>query len=624
MNKLKYIALFVIAVFMNSCNYLDVVPDNVATIDHAFTNRYNTEKFLATCYSYLPTATSVSSNPALACGDEIWYPDYYKNSNYVNVAKGYQNATNPNFDFWSGSLYIAIRDCNIFLEKVEGVAELNEYEIRTYKAEVNFLKAYYHFYLLRMYGPIVINDVNRDVTESANDLKVERQPVDKCFKYIIETLDKAIADLPMQLQDEATELGRITKPIAAAVKARVLMTAASPMFNGNSDFGTLKMHDGTPMFNTTFDPVKWDSAAVACKRAIDICHEAGFRLYKKSDYRNPFDQNDITLMKAALRGVVTERWGTETVWGSTNSVWSLQSSSCPRLYACTTNPVNSNHAPTLRIVEQYYSKNGVPIEEDKNYDYDNRYKLRTAKQDDKYFVEPGEQTAILNFDRELRFYANLSFDRGTWFGNGRETSDDDPWYIHSRQGEFASIFERSSYSVTGYWPKKLVSIKSQIKNGTSFTTEDYFFPLVRLSDLYLYYAEALNETKAAPDASVYEYIDKVRERAGLQGVVDSWAAHSSAPSKPTSKDGMRKIIQQERLIELAFEGARFWDLRRWKLAKEYLSKPIRGWNVLTNNISEYYTVNVLYSQRFDQKDYLWPIREYALQTNPSLVQNPGW
>lgn len=624
MKNIKILILLVFMGVISSCDYLDVVPDNVATIDNAFTNKYNATKFLTTCYSYLPNYTSVSSNPALAAGDEIWYPDYYKESNFVGVAKGQQNSTNPMFNRWIGSYYVAIRDCNIFLEKVAGVHELNEYEKKNYVAEVNFLKAYYHFLLVRMYGPIVINDVNRSVTETVGSISVERQPVDACFDFIINTMDKAIVDLDLQLQDEATELGRITKPIAAAIKARVLMTAASPMFNGNQDFGTMKMADGTSLFNTTFDAGKWDKAAVACKEAIDLCHEAGIRLYKKDDYRNAFDQNEITLKKAALRGAITERWSMETIWGSTRSVSGIQFSSCPRLYPCTTNPVNSNHCPTLRIAEMYYSENGVPIEEDNSYDYDNRFKLKTAKQEDRFFVEPGEQTAILNFSRELRFYANLSFDRGTWFGNGKETSDEDPWYIHSRQGEFASIFERWAYSVTGYWPKKLVSIKSQIKAGTSFTSEDYFFPIIRLADLYLYYAEALNETKSAPDAAVYEYIDLVRERAHLEGVVSSWSQYSKNSSKPTTKSGMRDIIHRERLIEMAFEGGRFWDLRRWKLAKEYLSKPIRGWNVLKNDSKEYYTINVLYNQRFDQKDYLWPISEGAILNNPALVQNPGW
>lgn len=137
------------------------------------------------------------------------------------------------------------------------------------------------------------------------------------------------------------------------------------------------------------------------------------------------------------------------------------------------------------------------------------------------------------------------------------------------------------------------------------------------------YAEALNEVKAAPDAEVYEYIDKVRERAGLLGVVESWAAHSKNPQKPATKEGMRKIIQQERMIELSFEGQRFWDLRRWKLALDYMNRPIRGWDISGRNLN-FYNVTTVYTPRFEFKDYFWPIRERERINNPNLVQNLGW
>ena len=142
--------------------------------------------------------------------------------------------------------------------------------------------------------------------------------------------------------------------------------------------------------------------------------------------------------------------------------------------------------------------------------------------------------------------------------------------------------------------------------------------------MYLYYAEALNESKGAPDGEVYQYIDLVRKRSGLGTVVDSWRDFSINPAKPLTKTGMREIIQQERMIEMSFEGTRFWDLRRWKLAKKFMNKPIKGWNVLENAQDNYYTVKVLYNPTFSEKDYLWPIPENEIIRNPSLIQNPGW
>jgi hypothetical protein len=627
MKNYKHIIIGFFTVVFMSCEkeYLDVVPDNLATLDLAFSNQYNAEKYLYTCYSFLPSPASTGSNPALTAGDEIWFPEALSNNSGPLIAQGFQNISGPSFDYWRGSnsLYVAIRTCNIFLDNIDNVPGLDEYLKTQWKAEANFLKAYYHFYLLRMYGPIVINDEAVSVTASTEDVKAERDTLEEGFEYVIGLMDNAIANLPVTLQFEDEDLGRVTKPVAAAIKARVLMTYASPLFNGNTVYSGLTNSEGTPLFPTSYDEQKWVRAANAAKEAIEICTSAGISLYQKEDYADPFPQNDTTLLKAALRERLTEKWNKELIWGHTGNTSNIQYEAMPRLYGYTTNPVASRHAPTLRVAEMYYSENGVPIEEDISYDYQNRYRRRTAGVVDRFHIEPGQETAVLNFNREPRFYADLAFDRGVWFGNGREL-DTDPWYIHGRKGEFASVFEISQYSVTGYWPKKLVNIKTTVRNGTSLNTDRYAFPIIRLADLYLYYAEALNEVKAAPDNEVYQYIDEVRERAGLKGVVESWASNSNQPSKPQSKSGMRDIIRQERMIELAFEGPRFWDLRRWKLTEQYMNKPIKGWSVLDTDPDDYYNVQTLFNPTFTQKDYLWPIAEGEIINNPNLKQNPGW
>jgi hypothetical protein len=149
----------------------------------------------------------------------------------------------------------------------------------------------------------------------------------------------------------------------------------------------------------------------------------------------------------------------------------------------------------------------------------------------------------------------------------------------------------------------------------------YPFPLIRLADLYLMYAEALNEAGNAPSNEVYQYVDLVRRRSGLNGVMESWSSHSLNPDKPLTKAGMRDIIRRERMIELAFEGIRFWDLRRWKLAEQYMSQTIQGFNLRSDDINQLIDI---YQLRFEKKDYFWPIRQSVLLTNKNLVQNPGW
>jgi hypothetical protein len=138
------------------------------------------------------------------------------------------------------------------------------------------------------------------------------------------------------------------------------------------------------------------------------------------------------------------------------------------------------------------------------------------------------------------------------------------------------------------------------------------------------YAEALNETGGdTPGADVYYYVDAIRERSGLKGVIESWSQHAvaSRQNRPLTKDGMRDIIRQERMIELAFEGIRFWDLRRWLLAEEYMNRTIRGFDVYAE---DFYQPVDIYPLTFEKKDYFWPVRQSVLLKNTNLIQNPGW
>ncbi|TKG96591.1 RagB/SusD family nutrient uptake outer membrane protein [Puteibacter caeruleilacunae] len=631
--KILYLIIMVAGLF--SCDYLDVVPDNVATIENAFTDRYNAEKYLATCYSFLPSFAGYGNNPTVAGGDELWLPDRVRTQNGPTLARHNQNVTSPKFDYWTGNtggknLYTGIRVCNILLENLDGVPDLTEEERIRWKAEAKFLKAYYHFYLIRMYGPIHITDKSLDVSSSTEAIKLFRDPLNDCFNYVISLLDEAIEELPLIIDKQKTELGRITKPIAAAIKARVLMTSASPLFNGNSDFENLVDSEGTKLFPATYDPAKWQQAADACKVAIDLAEEASFRLYQKEDYLTPFELSDTTQMKMALRSRFTERWNKEVIWAASTSIvgggrGGLQGASQPRLFSLEANPVQSNLAVPMKIVEQYYSKNGVPINEDSTYDYSNRFKTRVSGHDDRYFIKEGEETAIVNFDREFRFYTDISFDRCIWFGNGVYDDEENAWWIKARTGEPGAVYDANDRTDSGYLPKKYVNIETEFNaDGTQYRTENYPFPLVRLADLYLYYAEALNEINDIPTDEVYHYIDRVRSRAGLDGVVDSWKNFSIYPEKPSTKDGMREIIHRERMIELSFEGARFWDLRRWKLCYEYLNQPLQGWSVEEKEASAYYTLNTFYVQSFTVRDYFWPIKEEQIILNPNLVQNVGW
>lgn len=608
-------------------SYVDVVPDNLATIDIAFNNRVNAQRFFYTLYSYMPQHANPSINPAFFGGDELWINrDAAGNKGADQIAQGYQSVTSPLYDFWSGSkLFVALRDCNIFLENIDRPRDIDEVERSRWIAEAKFLKAYYHFWLLRMYGAIPTIDTNIDVSSGTDAVRVERDKTDDTVNYIVSLLDEAIPDLPAFISSPTDELGRATKPMAASVKAKVLAFAASPLLNGNTAYASWKNKAGEPYINQTFDITKWEKAAAACEQAITLSLAGGHSLYKSTG-SNLYTLSDSTITKLSIRGAISERWNPEIIWGSLmpdagNFQKHVFAVARPGYLSTEYARTQRDYAPTMRVVETFYSENGVPIDEDPDFDYNHRYDLRVAGDDDKYYIEPGFTTAKLNFNREPRFYADLFFDGGKVYGQGR-LNDKDLYTLHAKKNEDGGQRSGSNYSVTGYLPKKMSGINDATNDR--FNSEAYPWPVIRLADMYLLYAECLNEAYG-PSAEVYDNIDIVRERAGLDGVVASWSAHSINPSKPTTKEGLREIIHQERLVEMAFEGQRFWDLRRWLKAQDYLNNSkIKGWSVGGETEEEYYRVITVGETKFSQKDYFWPLSEADVIQNTNLGQSPGW
>lgn len=627
----RFVATIMLMLSALSCGeFINVVPDNIAVVEGAFATRESALRFLATLYSYLPPYAS-TNNPALAAGDEISVNDVVSRDWPARrISRGGQNVIAPSLGFWGNTgtvknLFIALRDCNIFLANIDKPYNLSETEKKKWIAEAKFLKAYFHFYLMRMYGPIPIIRENIEVSSGVEAVRVSRDPVDEVAAYVAELLDEAIPDLPMVIEDRGLELGRVTAPIAAAIKARALVTVASPLFNGNPDYNGFVDKDGNQLISTTLDETKWVRAAEACKVAIDMAHEAGHRLYTYEGA--PADWSDTTVTELSIRGSITERWNDEVIWGgSSSAVTTLQTWSQARiatgLQGSNWYSVQSLWSPPLRIAEMFYSENGVPIEEDADYDFANRYKVAAADDAHQHYVRPGFETGKLNMHREPRFYASLGFDGGVWFGHGVQ-SDNNPLIMLGKKGEIAGMVDFDKWSQSGYLAKKLVYYENvQSTAGFSYTLRSYPFPVVRLADIYLLYAEALNESSGP--AAAYEWIDKIRTRAGLSGVVESWAASSSMPSKPSTREGLREIIQHERMIELVFEGQRFWDLRRWRRAAEFMNSDIRGWNVNGTTTDTYYNVVTVGTYKFLNRDYLWPIAEADLIANSNLIQNPGW
>lgn len=640
--RIQNIVLFasMIATATGCKKYLDVVPDNVATIENAFTLRASAEKYLFTVYNYLPKDGSFNTNPGFAAADEVWYMYPSKDIGsgdgvrFWNIARGGQNVSAPLGNFWEGNsggrpLFIGLRDCNIFLDNIHKVPDMDAYEKKRWSGEVTFLKAYYHFLLARCYGPIPLIRSNSPIESETEELRYFRSPVDSTFDYIVQLLDEADANdqIPDRINGtEAQELGRITRAIIKSVKAKVLLTAASPLFNGNTDYAGFKDSRGVQMF-PGYDANKWKKAETACKEAVDFCEANGYSLYHYSTAVYPQMVPPIQT-QLDLRGAVTDKETTnqEIIWANPNSrAGDMQRWCMPLIKAGTSGSGPKGIiAPPIKMAEMFFTKNGIPISQDITWPYANRFSLRKATFADRFYVGVNEETVELHYDREPRFYASLGFDRGIWWGNWNKNFDSTGLaVVKSRKGETAARQGISNYSISGYWIKKLVNVATVCADDGAMTTVQYPWPELRLADLYLMYAEALNEVNG-PNEDAYKYINYVRERAGIPTVQNAWSQFARENAKYTNKEGLREIIQLERAVELAFEGHRFWDLRRWKRSHIELNAPIKGWDIEQKDAAAYYREVVLYNQNFRLREYLWPISVNEMLRNRNFVQNPGW
>lgn len=689
---MKNIGIIFLLLYLNVClvtscaNYLDIVPDNITTVNDAFSSRSNAERFRNTCYGYMPSVVRPFHDPSWIASksDEIWY---YSNREYPSlglgdtphglaIMQGGQNTDKPYINYWDGEnsgipLFRAIRECNIFLESVEEnnvVPDITEFERLWWIGEVKFLKAYYHFYLMHLYGPVPIIRTNPPMNTPPEELHVFRESVEEVVDYIVELLDESIEYLSHEdvmsdsevAENSWTYGGRITTSIAKALKAKVLIWAASRLFNGNEYYANFTDSRGKQLIPAG-DPDlgKWQKAAEACLDAIQTAETlGGHRLYTSRDLAVSEDVSPATEQKYVLRYAVTKPFNKEIVWPSTHPTdgfagwdvgiqsnrWQmhLTRESMPSFLAPAQGSHNGSMGTTLQIVEQFYTSNGLPIEDDDEWQkriggYEARYSTRLAEGDDyhKYYIQQGRVTAQLNFYREPRFYAYVGFDGSIWEGAGRSEANS---FVVNK-----STPTMTENTPTGYYMKKVVHPESNFTPAGAvynYNSIPYTFPIIRLSELYLYYAEALVESVpdgAAPPNDAFVYVDRVRTRAGLKGVRETWDQPASLrPGLYNTKEGMREIVRRERTVELCFEGKRGEDARRWRIAHELFNDPVRGWSglgpysavVTPGQITDanYYLVTDHYerSSGYAIKDYLWPIKSDNINVNNNLKQNPGW
>ncbi|MDP6921539.1 MAG: RagB/SusD family nutrient uptake outer membrane protein [Lutibacter sp.] len=636
MNFTKPTQLFALIsmLFSAGCSdYLDIVPDKTQEIDLLFERKEAAYKALATCYHFLPSQDAIYGSYVLA-SDEVATPIAHDPGG-IQLMRGMQSASNPIMGYWSGfsangqgqeSLWKGIRNCNTLIENIDGVLDMETAEKEQWKAEVQVLKAQFHFLLMRLYGPIPIVDENLPISAGEEAVRVSRKSIDDCFDYLINTIDNALPNLPVRVMSN-NDLGRIDQVIAVALKSRILLYAASPLFNGNTDYDGFSDAGGANFFNSTADPEKWKKALEASQAAIELALSSGLALYNYNDVPAAFDNEAFQFSEVRslynYRYMFTDKWNSELIWGHSNPVtnwWQLQAPALMKKpNASSVEAAWQWLSPTLRMAELYYTHNGLPIEEDLSFNYQQRFQLVSIPAADKQHAQVGEKTVRLHLQREPRFYASIGFDRGinrTW---------GEKWNLQMRRGEtHGRKANTNDYLVTGYDLKKICHPDSQGDGYNKIIS--YAWPMIRMAELYLNYAEAYNEYHG-PSQEVFDALNLIRERSGIRHVEAAWSDASLAktPNKHLDKQGLKEIIQQERMIELAFEGHRYHDIRRWKMAEDYFNSPVKGWRVNEVDANDYYQVDEVGQRTFNiPRDYFHPIKISELTVNTNLVQNPGW
>ena len=637
----KYLLSILCGLFLlPGCNYLDMVPEkDIETIESVFEQRTKVEKWWLGLYSDLMTVVTSANNLAFMGADEFTPSPVLYTANYAMpgflVANGQQMSQEPYGNIWL-SMYRLIRRANVFLENIDNTYNMTEETKAWWKADVKALKAYIYFELLRTYGPICLIPQNMPVDLEVEDYQLPRQPVDTCFKEIVRLLDEAEPDIPRHSQRDAFYGFSFTKEAVAALRAKALVYAASPLFNGNIFYANFKNKNGELLFNTKYDREKWRLAAEAADKAAEICAEGDREFPAKGSGKKTTLLNHMDDIEQSTYSMFNNK---EYLLEWKGGMPRIYTYILPRLEG------DDNHfeylvygclSPSMKMVEMYYTENGLPITADAYWNYGNRYKLGSESAQSYEGVVPLNTDVIrLHLRREPRFYASIAGDRMYWQRGLNTQNRDNNLLVQAHKGEIPwgtqkdVIVSNDYQNISGYWLKKWIYSWIPTKMYYQGITNETM-AVLRLSEVYLMQAEAWNEYLESPDEEhVYKPLDKVRVRAGILPVQEAWKNYSLNPGKVDTKEGMRDIIRQEYNIEFAFEGHRYWNIRRWMTAQQEMNGKAYGWNILGTTASTFYNnengpVEVGRSYKFiAPRDYFTPFKAEEILIS-GMKQNPGW
>ncbi|MFO7723654.1 MAG: RagB/SusD family nutrient uptake outer membrane protein [Bacteroidales bacterium] len=537
-------------------DFLDRAPGLNLDEVKVFTIFENTQRYHADLYSHLQDGFNRLGNyqpvPMSSASDESDSYMGWHGTQTLNFGS-YDEVDNQLDNYYGG-----IRKANTFLSKLEVIPFPSEAVRNAMVGEVYFLRAFYFFEIVKRYGGMPIIDM---VLVPGDELMYARDSYKDCVDFILSDCDQAIGMLPVTRPDN--ELGRATKGAAMALKARMLLYAASPLWN-------LEITN----------PDKWQLAADAAKAVIDLKTESGeqsYTLYNKGNGATDYERLFFTRSSNGNKEIIFHKHqGTVDFNNQQINVWAPKGDQFEGA---------GSIAPTQNFVDLFEMSNGKLIQEaGSGYDPDNPY-----------------------LNRDPRFYKIILYNGAVWQGTTVETFVS-PDLNPSTNGKHRKIL--AEYTSTGYYVRKYLPEEVKPKTTTRAYHDWIYF---RLAEMYLNYAEALNEV-SGPTQEVYDAVNMVRARSGVVELPQG-----------LSQDQMRARIVNERAIELCFEEHRWWDARRWKKGAEWFGGEMYEMYIVKDAQGKLSYTRKPFETRV-YRDYmdLYPIPISEMNKNPLFQQNPGW
>lgn len=552
--KLKNLTiLFVSAGLLASCNFMDCDESDNYSLEEIQGSYNRVKQFVTNVYGYLPSDFCGTSGAMLdAATDDAIH--IYESSNIQRFVNGTWSA-NYTADDQFDNYYNGIHDANYYLENMLNLdfgtwKNTQNYDswittYTNYQYEVRFLRAYFHFELVRRYQniPLVTKVMTQDEANAAVPSSAQ-----EVLKFIIDECTAVAEKLPITYNSVSDkENGRITRAVALALKARAALYAASPLYN------------------TSNDASKWIEAARAAYELIGNSSELGIGLDSK--YANLFNAKNYSSKEVLL----VRPTGTSKTFEQAN-------------YPMGVTGGKTTTCPTENLVSAYEMSDGTP------FDWSNA----TMK-------------ANPYANRDPRFYLTVVHNGMAW---PAKTAVD-----ISEGG--ANGLPLTNATTTGYYLRKYLDNSISFEAGSTTAATHHNWILFRYAEVLLNYAEAMinatgdcTATTTDCPLSALSALNSVRTRAGMPalGTCDASA--------------FLKAVKHERRVEMAFEGQRFWDLRRWKDLDE--SKDIYAVKITKENGTLTYQKTKLESRSISDKLYFYPIANTQLFKNHNLKQNPGW